>query len=106
MRVSEEAPVGTTVGKVFAEDSDIGDNAAMDYFIEDSSDAFYIITDNETQEGIVLLKKVRSQELKKISKYLKENPQASWVCKKGLLLWIISFFFSLGIVILLEYYEG
>lgn len=64
MSVSEEAPVGTTVGKVFAEDSDTGDNAAMDYFIEaDSSDAFSIITNNETQEGIVLLKKVRSQKL-------------------------------------------
>ncbi|XP_066184598.1 cadherin-19 isoform X2 [Sylvia atricapilla] len=58
MRVSEEAPVGATVGTVFAEDSDIGDNAAMDYFIEaDSSDVFHIITNNETQEGIVLLKK-------------------------------------------------
>ncbi|NXY30600.1 CAD19 protein, partial [Pomatorhinus ruficollis] len=58
MSVSEEAPVGTTVGKVFAEDSDVGDNAAMDYFIEgDSSDVFHIITNNETQEGIVLLKK-------------------------------------------------
>ncbi|XP_068860468.1 cadherin-19 isoform X2 [Aphelocoma coerulescens] len=57
MSVSEEAPVGTTVGKVFAEDSDIGDNAAMDYFIEgDNSDVFDIITNNETQEGIILLK--------------------------------------------------
>lgn len=66
MRVSEEAPVGTTVGKVFAEDSDIGDNAAMDYLIEeDSSDVFHIITNNETQEGIVLLKKVGSQKLQK-----------------------------------------
>ncbi|NXR46200.1 CAD19 protein, partial [Hippolais icterina] len=66
MSVSEEAPVGTTIGKVFAEDSDIGDNAAMDYFIEaDSSDAFYIITNNETQEGIVLLKKRVDYESKR-----------------------------------------
>ncbi|XP_066040253.1 cadherin-19-like isoform X2 [Chamaea fasciata] len=58
MSVSEEAPVGATVGKVFAEDSDIGDNAAMDYFIEaDNSDVFHIITNDDTQEGIVLLKK-------------------------------------------------
>ncbi|NWV70732.1 CAD19 protein, partial [Malurus elegans] len=58
MSVSEDAPVGTTVGKVFAEDSDVGDNAAMDYFIEgDSSDVFDIITNSETQEGIILLKK-------------------------------------------------
>ncbi|NXY73727.1 CAD19 protein, partial [Glareola pratincola] len=58
MDVSEEAPVGTTVGKVFAEDSDIGENAAMNYSIEeDSSGVFDIITNNETQEGIILLKK-------------------------------------------------
>lgn len=63
MNVCEDAPVGTTVGKVIAEDSDIGENAAMTYFIEgDSSDVFDIITNNETQEGIILLKKVRSQE--------------------------------------------
>lgn len=56
--------MGTTIGKIFAEDSDIGDNAAMDYFIEgDRSDVFGIITNNETQEGIILLKKVRSQKL-------------------------------------------
>ncbi|NWV53059.1 CAD19 protein, partial [Daphoenositta chrysoptera] len=66
MSVSEEAPVGTTVGKVFAEDSDIGDNAAMDYFIEgDSSDVFDIITDDETQEGIILLKKRVDYESKR-----------------------------------------
>ncbi|NXU42542.1 CAD19 protein, partial [Drymodes brunneopygia] len=66
MSVSEEAPVGTTVGKVFAEDSDIGDNAAMDYFIEgDSLGVFGIITNNETQEGIILLKKRVDYESKR-----------------------------------------
>uniref|UniRef100_A0A8C3TMQ7 Cadherin 19 n=1 Tax=Catharus ustulatus TaxID=91951 RepID=A0A8C3TMQ7_CATUS len=82
MSVSEEAPVGTTVGKVFAEDSDTGDNAAMDYFIEaDSSDTFSIITNNETQEGIVLLKKrvdYESQrrysiEVKAVNRYIDER---------------------------------
>lgn len=109
MSVSEEAPVGTTVGKVFAEDRDTGDNTAMDYFIEaDSSGVFDIITNNETQEGIILLKKVRSQKLKKnISKYLKENPQVSWMCKKKVYCFGLSYFFlSLGFVIWLEYYEG
>lgn len=63
LNVSEDAPVGTTVGKIMAEDSDIGENAAMNYLIEgDSSDVFDIITDNETQEGIILLKKVRPQK--------------------------------------------
>ncbi|NXO21403.1 CAD19 protein, partial [Cisticola juncidis] len=66
MSVSEEAPVGTTVGKIFAEDSDIGDNAAMDYFIDaDSSDVFYIFTNNETQEGIILLRKRVDYESKR-----------------------------------------
>uniref|UniRef100_A0A8B9FWT6 Cadherin 19 n=1 Tax=Amazona collaria TaxID=241587 RepID=A0A8B9FWT6_9PSIT len=66
MTVSEESPVGTTVGKIFAEDSDIGDNAAMNYSIEgDSSDVFDIITNNETQEGIILLKKRVDYESKR-----------------------------------------
>ncbi|XP_075272649.1 cadherin-19 isoform X2 [Opisthocomus hoazin] len=82
MSISEEAPVGTTVGKVFAEDSDIGENAAMNYFIEgDSSDVFDIITNNETQEGIILLKKRVDYESKKrysilakvINKYIDER---------------------------------
>ncbi|NXJ65066.1 CAD19 protein, partial [Rostratula benghalensis] len=66
MNVSEEAPVGTTVGKVFAEDGDIGENAAMNYFIEeDSEGVFDIITNNETQEGIILLKKRVDYESKR-----------------------------------------
>ncbi|KAM9387716.1 cadherin-19-like [Phaethornis superciliosus] len=66
MSVSEEAPVGTTVGKIFAEDNDIGENAVMNYFIEgDSSDIFDIITNNETQEGIILLKKRVDYESKR-----------------------------------------
>ncbi|NXI13073.1 CAD19 protein, partial [Irena cyanogastra] len=82
MSVSEEAPVGTTVGKVFAEDSDTGDNAAMDYFIEaDSSDVFNIITNNETQEGIILLKKRVDYEsrrrysiqVKAVNRYIDEH---------------------------------
>uniref|UniRef100_A0A8B9MIX5 Cadherin 19 n=2 Tax=Accipitrinae TaxID=8955 RepID=A0A8B9MIX5_9AVES len=51
---------------IFAEDSDIGENAAMNYFIEgDSSDVFDIITNNETQEGIILLKKRVDYESKR-----------------------------------------
>ncbi|NXW84088.1 CAD19 protein, partial [Alopecoenas beccarii] len=66
MNVSEDAPVGATVGKVRAEDSDIGENAAMNYSIEgDDSDVFDIITNNETQEGIILLKKGVDYESKR-----------------------------------------
>ncbi|XP_015710689.1 cadherin-19 isoform X2 [Coturnix japonica] len=66
LNVSEEAPVGTTVGRLLAEDSDVGENAAMNYFIEeDSSDAFGIITDRDTQEGVIILKKRVDYESKR-----------------------------------------
>lgn len=41
-----------------AYDNDIGENAEMDYSIEDDSQTFDIITNNDTQEGMVILKKV------------------------------------------------
>ncbi|XP_039198211.1 cadherin-10-like isoform X2 [Crotalus tigris] len=63
MNVSEAAPVGTILGKIMANDSDIGDNAAMDYIIEeDNPHIVYIITNNETQEGIVILNKTVDYE--------------------------------------------
>ncbi|XP_006141877.1 cadherin-19 [Tupaia chinensis] len=58
LTVPESAPTGTSIGKIMAHDNDIGQNAEMDYSIEeDDSQAFDIITNNETQEGIVVLKK-------------------------------------------------
>lgn len=58
MTVSEFASTGTSIGKIMAHDNDIGENAEMDYSIEeDGSQTFDIVTDNETQEGIVILKK-------------------------------------------------
>ncbi|KAM5222404.1 cadherin-19 [Ctenodactylus gundi] len=58
LTVSELAPVGTSVGKIVAYDNDIGNNAEMDYSLEeDDSQTFDIITNDETQEGIVILKK-------------------------------------------------
>ncbi|KAL6039647.1 hypothetical protein STEG23_012574, partial [Scotinomys teguina] len=56
--VSESAPSGTSIGEIMAYDDDIGENAEMDYSIEeDDSQTFDIITDNETQKGIIILKK-------------------------------------------------
>ncbi|XP_061463314.1 cadherin-19-like [Rhineura floridana] len=58
MYVSEAAPVGTILGKIMADDSDIGENAAMDYVIEgDTPLVVRIVTNNETQEGTVILNK-------------------------------------------------
>uniref|UniRef100_A0A2K5HWM2 Cadherin domain-containing protein n=1 Tax=Colobus angolensis palliatus TaxID=336983 RepID=A0A2K5HWM2_COLAP len=58
LTVSEAAPTGTSIGTIMAYDNDIGENAEMDYSIEeDDSQTFDIITNHETQEGIVILKK-------------------------------------------------
>ncbi|XP_074239380.1 cadherin-19 isoform X2 [Saimiri boliviensis] len=58
LSVSESAPTGTSIGRIMAYDNDIGENAEMEYSIEeDDSQTFDIITNNETQEGIVILKK-------------------------------------------------
>ncbi|XP_054394034.1 cadherin-19 isoform X4 [Pongo abelii] len=58
LTVSESAPTGTSIGTIMAYDNDIGENAEMDYSIEeDDSQTFDIITNRETQEGIVILKK-------------------------------------------------
>ncbi|KAF0874881.1 CAD19 protein, partial [Crocuta crocuta] len=57
LTVSESAPTGTSIGKIMAYDNDIGENAEMDYSVEDDSQTFDIITNNDTQEGIVILKK-------------------------------------------------
>lgn len=59
--VPENAAVGTTVGRIMAEDGDIGINAKMSYSLEDGSEesaTFIIRTDPVTQEGVVLLAKV------------------------------------------------
>lgn len=62
--VPENAAVGTTVGRIMAEDGDIGINAKMSYSLEDSleeSGTFIIRTDPVTQEGVVLLAKVHTR---------------------------------------------
>lgn len=62
--VPENAAVGTTVGRIMAEDGDIGINAKMTYSLEDdleTSATFIIRTDPVTQEGVVLLAKVHAR---------------------------------------------
>uniref|UniRef100_A0A3P9N0T3 Cadherin-12 n=1 Tax=Poecilia reticulata TaxID=8081 RepID=A0A3P9N0T3_POERE len=54
----ENAAIGTTVGRIMAEDGDIGTNAKMTYRLEDDlneSSTFIIETDPVTQEGVILL---------------------------------------------------
>lgn len=66
--VPENAPVGTTVGRIMAEDGDIGINARMTYSLEDDleeSSTFIIKTDPVTQEGVILLAKPLDFETKR-----------------------------------------
>ncbi|NXF26340.1 CADH9 protein, partial [Rhodinocichla rosea] len=55
----ESAPPGTPLGRIKANDPDVGENAEIEYsiFNGDGSDMFDIITDKDTQEGIITVKK-------------------------------------------------
>ncbi|XP_022049493.1 cadherin-7 [Acanthochromis polyacanthus] len=66
--VPENAPMGTTVGRIMAEDGDVGINAKMTYSLEDDleeSSTFFIQTDPVTQEGVILLAKPLDYESKR-----------------------------------------
>lgn len=59
-RAPESSPVGSTIGRIKANDADEGVNAETEYKIIDGDEhnMFEIITDKETQEGAVIVKKV------------------------------------------------
>ena len=62
LRVLESSPVGTAIGSVKATDADTGKNAEVEYRIidGDGTDMFDILTEKDTQEGIITVKKVHS----------------------------------------------
>uniref|UniRef100_A0A8C4TVM7 Cadherin 9 n=1 Tax=Falco tinnunculus TaxID=100819 RepID=A0A8C4TVM7_FALTI len=64
----ESAPPGTPLGRIKANDPDVGENAEIEYNISngDGSDMFDIITDKDTQEGIITVKKHLDFENKKL----------------------------------------
>ncbi|KAF7245169.1 Cadherin-9 [Varanus komodoensis] len=64
----ESAPLGTSLGRIKANDPDVGENAEIEYNIAagDGSDAFDIITDKDTQEGIITVKKQLDFEKKNL----------------------------------------
>ncbi|KAM4875178.1 cadherin-10 isoform 1-T2 [Thomomys bottae] len=68
LRVLESSPVGTAVGSVKATDADIGKNAEVEYRIidGDGTDMFDIITEKETQEGIIIVKKPLDYESRRL----------------------------------------
>lgn len=65
LRVLESSPVGTAIGSVKTTDADIGKNAEVEFRIidGDGTDMFDIITEKDTQEGIITVKKVPSLHL-------------------------------------------
>ncbi|XP_072237102.1 cadherin-8 isoform X2 [Leuresthes tenuis] len=65
--ITEDLPIGKMGGKVKANDRDIGENAKSTYSIIEGDDqgAFEIVTDTQTQEGILRLKKPLDYETKR-----------------------------------------
>uniref|UniRef100_A0A8C5N423 Cadherin-12 n=1 Tax=Leptobrachium leishanense TaxID=445787 RepID=A0A8C5N423_9ANUR len=64
--VPESAQVGSAVGKIKANDADIGLNADIRYSIVNGDGVFSISTEKETREGILTLKKPLNYEKKKL----------------------------------------
>uniref|UniRef100_A0A7N8WP83 Cadherin-12 n=1 Tax=Mastacembelus armatus TaxID=205130 RepID=A0A7N8WP83_9TELE len=67
LRVPESASVGSAVGRIRAHDLDAGSNAEMDYAIVpgDEGNLFDIISNGQSQEGVIVLKKTLDYESKK-----------------------------------------
>uniref|UniRef100_A0A4W6FYJ1 Cadherin 8 n=1 Tax=Lates calcarifer TaxID=8187 RepID=A0A4W6FYJ1_LATCA len=65
--IPEDLPIGKMGGKVKANDRDIGENAKSTYSIIEGDDqgVFEIITDSQTQEGMLRLKKPLDYESKR-----------------------------------------
>ncbi|XP_035537987.1 cadherin-8 isoform X1 [Morone saxatilis] len=65
--IPEDLPIGKMGGKVKANDRDIGENSKSTYSIVEGDDQsmFEIITDSQTQEGILRLKKPLDYESKR-----------------------------------------
>ncbi|XP_066480857.1 cadherin-22 [Tiliqua scincoides] len=57
--IVETAPVGTVIGRVKAEDSDVGENTDMTYQVQDEEGlrAFRVTTDSSTQEALICVHK-------------------------------------------------
>uniref|UniRef100_A0AAQ4P3W9 Cadherin-6 n=1 Tax=Gasterosteus aculeatus aculeatus TaxID=481459 RepID=A0AAQ4P3W9_GASAC len=56
---------GGAIGRIKADDPDVGRNAEMEYSIVGGHDTFNIITDQTTQEGVIIIKKALDYESKR-----------------------------------------
>uniref|UniRef100_A0A8C2Z4C2 Cadherin 10 n=1 Tax=Cyclopterus lumpus TaxID=8103 RepID=A0A8C2Z4C2_CYCLU len=61
----ESTEIGGAVGRIKADDPDVGRNAEMEYSIVGGHDTFDIITDQTTQEGVIIIKKALDYETKR-----------------------------------------
>ncbi|KAM6977702.1 cadherin-10-like [Aplochiton taeniatus] len=61
----ESTEIGGAIGRIKADDPDVGRNAEMEYTIVGGHEMFNIITDQATQEGIILVKKPLDYERKR-----------------------------------------
>lgn len=59
MTTPESTEVGGAIGRIKADDPDVGRNAEMEYSIVGGHDIFNIVTDQKTQEGVIVIKKVQ-----------------------------------------------
>lgn len=80
MYVSEAAPVGTVLGKIKADDRDIGDNAATDYVLQGQAPHIIDIINNKSQEGTVILNMVRCQMLLSNSTEIIKTDEIKYIC--------------------------
>uniref|UniRef100_A0ABI7ZTZ6 Cadherin-6 n=2 Tax=Felinae TaxID=338152 RepID=A0ABI7ZTZ6_FELCA len=67
-KTPESSPPGTPIGRIKASDADMGENAEIEYSITEGEglDMFDVVTDQETQEGVITVKKVLDFEKKKV----------------------------------------
>ncbi|XP_059947586.1 cadherin-12 isoform X2 [Mesoplodon densirostris] len=67
LKVPESSPIGSAIGRIRAVDPDFGQNAEIEYSIVpgDGGNLFDIVTDENTQEGVLKLKKPLDFETKK-----------------------------------------
>uniref|UniRef100_A0A8P4GH52 Cadherin-10 n=1 Tax=Dicentrarchus labrax TaxID=13489 RepID=A0A8P4GH52_DICLA len=61
----ESTEIGGAIGRIKADDPDVGRNAEMEYSIVGGHDIFNIITDQTTQEGVIIIKKALDYENKR-----------------------------------------
>ncbi|CAJ0966450.1 unnamed protein product, partial [Ranitomeya imitator] len=85
IKVPESSPVRLPIGRIRAVDPDFGKNAEIEYNIVpgDGGNLFDIITDNDTQEGILMLKKILSFTVETHNRHLRLPTTSHCHCSSG-----------------------